>query len=330
MGGDIGVKNNIHGAILALQEFPIKILLTGNKDLIQKELENYSDVDQSRLIIEHCEESISMEDSPTKAYRQKKNSSIHIGLKHVKENKAQAFVSAGNTGAILTASTMILGRSKGVDRPALTSAIPGDKGPFVLVDLGSNVDCKSSHLKQFAIMGHYFAKYILHIEKPKIGLLNIGEEKEKGNNLTLETYPLLKDLPYDFIGNIEANHILFNKADVVVCDGFVGNNILKFAESFSKLLSSFFRGASKNSFMAKIGLLFLNCELKKLKKKFSYDTYGGAQLLGINGVSIIAHGSAKGLAIKNAIRVAIESVESQMVEQIAKNIVKYHKDSEKK
>ncbi|MEK9658010.1 MAG: phosphate acyltransferase PlsX [bacterium] len=324
MGGDFAPKNNIEGAIHAVNTFDIKIILVGQENKIKAELKKYPNYPKEKIDIEHANDVINMTDSPTKAFRQKKNSSIHIGLNLVKKNIAQGFVSPGNTGAILTTSTLILGRSNGVERPALASAIPSSKGPFVLLDLGSTVDCKSSHLQQFAIMGHYFAKLILHINKPRIALLNIGEEEEKGNILTQESHSLLKELPYNFIGNIEANELLFGHSDVVVCDGFVGNNILKFGESISKLISNFIKDAAKKSFIAVIGILFLKKNLKEFKKKFSYETYGGAQLLGINGISIIAHGNAKPEAIKNAIRIAKESIECNMTEKISSSIKKYH------
>lgn len=328
MGGDFAPDNNIKGAVDACNTFGVFIYLVGKKEILEKKLSNYPSQKVKNILVVNADDIIGMTDSPGKAFRQKKNSSIHIGLQLVKDKKADAFVSPGNTGAVLTASTFILGRSKGVERPALASVIPTSKGPFILLDLGSNVDCKSTHLQQFAIMGHYFSKLILKVKDPRIGLLNIGEEKEKGNALTQETHTLLTKLPYNFIGNIEANKLLFGHADVVVCDGFVGNNILKFGESFIKFMSSFFKESAKKSILAKIGLLLLRKNLLNLKKKLSYDTYGGAQFLGLNGVSIIAHGSASSVAIKNAIKVAKDTIDSNMVGLISDKIIAYHQKQE--
>jgi phosphate acyltransferase len=317
MGGDCGSKTNIAGAILAVKEYPIEVTLVGDSELIQKELSHYSKSESSKLHIQHASEVIEMAESPSKAFRTKKDSSIHVGLGLVRDNKADGFVSAGNTGAVLASSTFILGRSKDIERPGLAAVFPSKTKPFVILDLGSNVDCKPQQLVEFAIMGNFFAQVILERENPRIGLLSIGEEKDKGNALTQATYPLLEELPFNFIGNIEAKEMTLGRADVVVCDGFVGNNLLKFGEGISKLFSGFFKEEAKRSLLSKFALLLLKPAFKRFKKKFDYDEYGGAHLLGVKGVSIVAHGSANSIAIKNAIKTAYLNINSKLTEKIA-------------
>ena len=290
MGGDFYPDVNIKAAILAVNELDIKILLVGNKDILTKKINKIENFPSEKISLCHAEEIITMSDSPTKSFRKKKDSSIHIGLKLVADKKADGFVSAGNTGAVLTASTFILGRIEGVERPVLSAVIPSEKESFVMLDMGSNIDCKPIHLTQFAIMGNCFSREILHKNNPKIGLLNIGEEKEKGNLLTQQTFELLSQINVNFIGNVEGKDLTKGKCDVVVCDGFVGNNLLKFGEGISKLFRTFFKEEAKKSFLSLIGLLFLKPAFKRFQKKFDYDAYGGAHFLGVNGISIIAHG----------------------------------------
>ncbi len=316
MGGDFYPDANIKGAILAVKTFNIHVILVGDKDILTKKLASFSNYPKDKISIQHANEVIKMTDSPTKAFRKKKNSSIHVGLELVKEKKADGFVSAGNTGAVLTACTFILGRIEGVERPVLSSIIPSEKNHFVMLDIGSNVDCKPSHLIQFSIMGNCFSKEILGINSPRIGLLNIGEEQEKGNSLTQQTYNSLNKIDFNFIGNIEGKDITQGKADVVVCDGFTGNNLLKFGEGISKAFSNFFKQESKRSLLSLIGLLLLKPAFKRFKKKFDYDEYGGAHFLGVNGISIIAHGNASETAIKNAIKVAYHAIQSNMTKKI--------------
>ena len=241
MGGDFGPKETIPGALLAIKDGIEAITLVGQKKEIQKELKKHQASDNPHISIVNATETVEMSESPTQSFKSKKDSSIRVGLELVKNKKADAFISCGNTGAVMFASIMTLGRMKGVERPAISGIIPTEKGPMVLLDLGSNVDCKPEHLFQFGIMGHYFAEHILHIKTPKIGLLNIGEEKDKGNNLTLNTYSKLEEADINFIGNIEGKELLSGKANVVVCDGFTGNTVLKFGEGIAKLFTNFFR-----------------------------------------------------------------------------------------
>ena len=322
MGGDFFPDTNLEGALLAAKKLPIKIILVGDKVTLEKKIKQFSDFPTDQINIHHADEIIEMTDSPSKAFRKKKNSSIHEGLKLVKENKAQAFVSAGNTGAVLTASTFILGRIDGVDRPVLTAVIPSEKKPLVMLDMGSNVDCKPSQLLQFAIMGECFSKEIMEVKTPKVGLLNIGEEKEKGNIITQQTHDLLEKINVNFIGNIEGKELTKGNVDVVVCDGFVGNNMLKFGEGIVKMFKAFFSEEGKRSLLSMIALLLLKPTFKRFKKKFDYDEYGGAHFLGVNGISIIAHGSASEIAIKNAINMAYQSVKTNMVSKIENALTK--------
>jgi len=322
MGGDFFPNTNIKGAILASKKFPIQIILVGNKPLLEKEIKNIPNFPNDKITIEHAEEIIKMTDSPTKAFRKKKNSSIHVGLQLVKEKKAQAFVSAGNTGAVLTASTFILGRIEGIERPALLAVMPSEKKPFVMLDMGSNVDCKPQHLVQFSIMGNCFSKEIMEIKNPKIGLLNIGEEKEKGNITTQQTHDLLEQININFIGNVEGKELTKGNIDVVVCDGFVGNNMLKFGEGIVKMFKAFFSEEAKSSLLSLIALFLLKPTFKRFKKKFDYDEYGGAHFLGVNGISIIAHGSASEIAIQNAIKMAYQSIKTNMIDIIKTALIK--------
>lgn len=321
MGGDFAPDINLEGALLAAKDLPIKITLVGPASLLTEKIRNYSNWPHDKIAIQDAPEIVGMAESPTSSFRKKKNSSIQIGLNMVKNGRADAFVSAGNTGAVMTASSFILGRLPEVDRPVLACVIPSEKRPFVMLDMGSNVDCKPQHLVQFAVMGNFFAKNILDISNPSIALLNIGEEKDKGNHLTHTTYQLLENMDLNFVGNIEGKELTKGKVDVVVCDGFTGNAMLKFGEGISKLFLDFFKNESKTSILSLIGLLFLRPAFKRFKKQFDYNEYGGANLLGINGISIIAHGSSGKVAIKNALKTAMMGVENKIVDKINSGII---------
>ncbi len=314
MGGDFAPSHPVQGALLALKTLPVKIILVGPKNKLDVPLSD-------RLSVVDAPDVVAMAEAPSISYKRKPRSSIRVGLDLVKEGKAHAFVSAGNTGAVMFASTFILGRLENVERPAIGGILPTQLGTALLLDMGSTVDCRPNHLCQFATMGFHYAKSVMDVKHPKVALLNIGEEADKGNHLSLATYPLLEKLPINFIGNIEGKEVLTGKADVIVCDGFVGNNLLKFGEGASKLFLDFFRTESKRSLSSKLGLMLLKPSLKRFLKRFDYDETGGAPLLGLNGVSIIAHGSASPLAIKNAIRTAVHALENHMVNKIAKALV---------
>lgn len=319
MGGDHAPDENILGAYRAIDDLSINVILVGQEDVIKKCIKKHNLSDVSSITICNAEEIVGMDESPSLSFRSKKKSSIRIGLNLVKEKKADAFVSSGNTGAVMATSSLVLGRCKNVERPAITTIIPSMKDPLIMLDMGSNVDCKPKYLAQFAVMGSYFSEVVFNKDKPRVGLLNIGEESYKGNTLTQSTYELLKeDSRINFIGNIESRYILKGDVDVVVCDGFVGNSLLKFGEGVSELFFTFFKSEWKQSFISKIGLLFLNPGLKRFKRKFDYQETGGAPLLGVNGVSIVAHGKSNSIAIKNALKVAHKTVESNMVATMEK------------
>lgn len=318
MGGDHAPSEIIKGAATAIQENPnIQIILVGREDVIKKELRRYKK--DLNLSIFNTTEVIGTNESPVQAIKQKKDSSIVKGVSMVKDKMADAFVSAGNTGALMAASLFGLGRVSGIERPALASIFPSKKGKVLLIDMGANVDCKPKHLVQFAKMGSIYSQYVLRVNNPKVGLVNIGEEPEKGNELTISTYPLLKEeKSVNFVGMVESKEIFAGHIDVMVCDGFVGNLILKFGESTGTFIFEMLAGELKTHPLAAFVALFLIPSLLRLKKKVDYDEFGGAELLGVNGVVVKAHGRAKSKAIKNAIRVAVESVEGKVVDYISK------------
>jgi len=316
MGGDYAPAELVKGAVLASQEFSIEVILVGNPEKINRELRKYKD--KGKLPVVAASQVIEMDEPPVQAVKQKKDASINVAVSLVKEGKADGVVSAGNTGAIMTAALFKLGRIPGVERPAIATEFPLPAGKVLLLDMGANVDCKAKHLEQFALMGSLYAKHVMHIENPRVGLLNIGEEKEKGNELTRETWPLLKQLPINFIGNVESKEILHGKADVIVCDGFVGNLILKFAESLAGAVFQLLKSELSKGIMTKIGLAFLFPALLRLRKKVTYDEYGGAPFLGIAGVVFKSHGRSKSQAIKNAIRETAEVIKENMVGSLSK------------
>lgn len=317
MGGDHAPSETIKGATMAVSRMPnIEIILVGQEDRISKELKKYRHI--TSISVHNATEVISTSEHPIQAIKQKKDSSIVRGVSMVKEGGADAFVSAGNTGALMASSLFGLGRVSGIERPALATIFPSKKGRVLLLDMGANVDCKPKHLVYFAKMGSIYSEHVLRIKDPKIGLLNIGEEPEKGNELTTTTYPLLKESGLNFIGMVESKEIFSGKVDVVVCDGFIGNLILKFGESTATFIFEMLADELKSHPLAAAAALFLIPALLRLKKKVDYDEFGGAELLGINGVVVKAHGRAKSKAIMNAIRVAAESVEGKVVDHISK------------
>jgi glycerol-3-phosphate acyltransferase PlsX len=320
MGGDFAPSVTVKGAILAVKESSVSVILTGPKQMIEDEIKNHTDFPHDKISIVDCPDIVGMAESPTLSFKKKKKSSIYIGLELVKNGEADAFVSAGNTGAVMTTALFVLGRLPGVERPGLAAIFPSSKSDYVIVDVGSSVDCKPNHLRQFAIMGKHFSREILSVDNPRIGLFNLGEEEDKGNQLTLSTYHILKQCGFNFIGNVEGKDLTRGAADVVVCDGFVGNSLLKFGEGISKMLMSFFKLEARSSWLSMVGLLFLKPAFKRFKKRYDYDQYGGANLLGVNGICIIAHGSASHIAIKNAIKVATRGVQSNIVKKIGDGI----------
>lgn len=328
MGGDHAPAETVKGAVLACQELPIEIILVGQPDKIEKELRKYKAT--NKVSIAPASETIGMNEHPAQAVKQKKDASINVAVNLVKEKKAEAIVSCGNTGALMASALFKLGRIKGVERPAIATEFPLPSGKLLLLDVGANADCKPKHLEQFALMGSLYAEHVMHIKNPKVGLLNIGEEKEKGNELAREAWPLLKVLPINFVGNVESREIMHGKADVVICDGFVGNLILKFAESLTSYMFKLIKSELSRGIISKIGLIFLFPAFLRLRKKVSYDEYGGAPMLGIAGVVFKAHGRSKALAVKNAIRESYEAVIENMVGSISKIAVPTGRQGEKR
>ncbi|MBU0687566.1 MAG: phosphate acyltransferase PlsX [Candidatus Margulisbacteria bacterium] len=314
MGGDHAPREIVKGALSAAKEYGFNIILVGDELKVKAELSRHAP--HKNLSVVNASQVIEMNESPVAAVKQKKDASVNIAVALVKNGQADAIVSAGNTGALMTAALFGLGRIKGIERPAIATVFPTEQGPVLLLDMGANVDCKAKHLVQFAQMGSVFAEHALHRSNPRVGLLNIGEEPEKGNELTLETYPLLKNSKLNFVGNVESKEILNGKVDVVVCDGFVGNLILKFSENLAGNIVNMLKKELKRNPVTKLGALMLSPALMNLKKMVDYDEYGGAPLLGLAGVCYKAHGRAKAKAIKNALRVAGEAATEKVVDYI--------------
>jgi glycerol-3-phosphate acyltransferase PlsX len=318
MGGDLAPEATVEGALCYDKETSGKhaLILLGDKEKINKELERHHFANPRNIAIQHTSQTIEMSDQPTTALKQKKDSSIMRGLTLHHDGEVDAFVSAGSTGAQMVGSLFILGRIKGVHRPALASFLPTEGGVVLLIDVGANVDCKPINLLQFGLMGSIFINYIYGIDNPRIGLLNIGEEKSKGNDLIVSTYPLMVSHLPNFIGNVEGRDILYGKADVIVTDGFVGNTILKFAESIAGVFGSSFKKSIGNNLFSMLGAFMVRHAFREMRSSFDYQEYGGVPLLGVNGISIICHGRSTSRAIMNAIRVAVNMSEKQVNEHI--------------
>jgi glycerol-3-phosphate acyltransferase PlsX len=310
MGGDYAPFSIVAGTVLAHKAYGDKVELTlvGDKAQIQTELKNLN-AENLPIKIVHTTQVIGMGDEPAESVRKKPDSSIAVALGLQKKKESDAFISAGNTGAVMAASLIILGRLPAVNRPAIDTFFPTERGAALVLDVGANSDCKALNLYQFALMGSIYFSQVFGNENPKVGLLSIGEEKSKGNELTIASHKLISVADLNFAGNIEGRDILKGKADVVVCDGFVGNIILKFAESIDSFLGELVRRQVRVNLLAKIGALLLRPAFKDLKKNLDYAEYGGAPLLGIDGVSIICHGGSSPKAIKNAVKMAITMVQ---------------------
>lgn len=316
MGGDEAPRSEITGALEAIRNHgALHIILVGPQDIINKELKKFS-YDSNRIKIHHCSEVIGMHESPTEAIKKKADSSIAEGLRLHKEKAADAFISTGNTGAVMASSLFILGRIANVSRPTIGSVFPTDEGLTLVFDVGANVDSKPTHLLEFAVMGVIYAKKMFNIQNPRVALLNIGEESSKGDSLTSEAYGLFKKSNLNFIGNIEGRDILKGKAEVVICDGFVGNVVLKFAESVMDVLKNKFRKYASENFFQKMWVAMMYKTLRKILKDFDYQEYGGVPLLGVNGVAIIGHGRSSPKAIKNMILKAEQMVRLKINEAI--------------
>lgn len=322
MGGDKAPLELVKGAVEAVNESKsIKVFLVGKETLIQEELKKYS-YDKERIEVVHAEDIITNEEAPVLAIRRKKESSIVVAMKLVKDKKADAFVSAGSTGAVLVGGQLIVGRIKGVERPPLAPLIPTTNGVSLLIDCGANVDARSSHLVQFAKMGSVYMEHVVGIKNPKVAIVNIGAEEEKGNMLVKETYPLLKNCnEINFIGSIEARDIPHGKADVIVCEAFVGNVILKLYEGLAGALIGKVKEGLMSTLRSKIGALLIKPALKQTLKQFDASRYGGAPMLGLNGLVVKTHGSSNSVEIKNSILQCIAFKEQNINEKIKMNVM---------
>ncbi|HBF0230008.1 TPA: phosphate acyltransferase PlsX [Clostridioides difficile] len=327
MGGDNAPKSNVEGAVNAIKEYQVDLIITGDKDLLEKEFSNY-EFDRNKLEIVHTTEIIENEDKPVKAIRSKKDSSMVVALNLVKEGKADAIISAGNTGALLAGGLFVVGRIKGIDRPCLCSAIPNVKrGMTLIADCGANADCKPKNLVEFAAMSNIYSRKVLGLENPKVALANVGLEEGKGNDLVKRSYEEIKKLDLNFIGNVEAREVINAYTDIIICDGFTGNILLKSAEGVALSVMSLIKETFMASTKSKIGALLIKDDLRKLKSFIDYSEYGGAPLLGLNGGVIKVHGSSDAKAIKNAINQGIKFSKGKVVEDINQFISKYNEEN---
>lgn len=330
MGGDFAPGIVVEGALDALNESDSRfaVALIGPQDRIEEELRSQATrglrIPKEHLTLFHAPDVISMEDAPNAALRTKKRSSIGVGLTIQKEGTAQAFVSAGNTGAVMSASTLILGRVEGVSRPTIGAVIPTVKKPSFLLDAGANVDCKPRHLFEFAVMGSVYMSTLFGLHNPRVGLLNIGEEATKGNAVALETFAMLQRSRLNFVGNVEGRDLLKGNVDVIVCDGFVGNILLKFGESVPAFLNEKFLAFAARSLGNKLVASIARGGLRSVLKEFDYQEHGGVPLLGVNGVSIIGHGGSTAKAIKNMIFRAEEMIRKDVNALIKEELRRYH------
>ncbi len=316
MGSEMGTSVEVEGAIQAVKEYGHDIILVGDEAVIERELDKRAPGAHHKISVIHAPERIEMHEPAALSVRRKRKSSIVVGLEVLKRDEADGFVSAGNTGAVVCAATLSLRMLPGIERPGIAIAIPTMTGVSVIIDVGANIDPKALHLFQYGVMADAYCRYILHKSNPKIGLLNVGEEESKGTEFIKEAHTLLSESKLNFIGNIEGRDIYVGTADIVICDGFVGNVILKVSESVIDTLVKLIKKEIKSNPIAMVGALLITTAFKALKKKMDYAEYGGAPLLGIDGTCIISHGSSTPKAIKNAIRVTAEFKEQNVNKHI--------------
>jgi glycerol-3-phosphate acyltransferase PlsX len=321
MGGDHAPEVPVTGAISALAELggDFELVLVGDEARIRTLLHG-REYPSERLHIHHAPESIGMDEAPMAALRRKRRSSIQLGLELQAAGEADAFVSAGHTGVVMAASLTTLGRIEGIPRPAIVTIFPTQELPCIVLDVGANVDPRPDHMVQFAIMGHVCAREVLGRERPRVGLLSIGKEAGKGNDLTVTVHDLLLESGLDFIGNVEGRDVLSGAADVVVTDGFTGNVVLKFAESFLDFLTDAVSDEIQRRPLARLGAILMTPALRSVKRRIDYSEYGGAPLLGVDGVVIIAHGGSDPKAVRNAIRVALRAADRELHHRIARAV----------
>ncbi|MFQ5442808.1 MAG: phosphate acyltransferase PlsX [Thermodesulfobacteriota bacterium] len=325
MGGDYAPGAVVEGSVQAASELPVSIILVGDRASVERELKKHlrGGAASGNISIHHAAEVVGMDESPIQAIRKKRDSSLKVCFDLVKNGEAGAVVTAGNSGAAMAAGILLLKKIKGVDRPAIAVAVPTMKDPAVLLDVGGNVDCKPAHLLQFAIMGDVYARYVLKKDRPRIGLLSNGEEEAKGNELTRETNALIKKTPLNYMGYVEGRDIYHGDVDVVVADGFVGNVVLKLSEGLVEAVREMLKEEITSGILSKIGYFLARGAFSRFKKKVDYAEYGGAPLLGIDGICMISHGRSSPKAIKSAITRAFEysrgMVNSHLVEELEEN-----------
>jgi glycerol-3-phosphate acyltransferase PlsX len=313
MGSEKAPDCEVRGAILACRQFDVAVQLVGPEQTLAPVLQQALRGQRLPIEVVHASEWIAMDDKAAQAVRTKRDSTMRVGLKRVREGKASGFFTAGNTGAAMATAKMVLGMLSGVHRPALATILPTSTGsPSLLLDVGANVDSDPENLVQFAIMGHMYAQNVLKMPNPRVGLLSIGEEDSKGNSLTRDTLPLLRQLPINFIGNMEGRDLFNGHCDVAVCDGFVGNVALKTSEGVARLVSVSLRKSLKSTVTSQVGALLSRRAFGEFKKSLDYSEYGGAPLLGVQGVCIVGHGSSNERAIMNGIRVAAEFAQAEV------------------
>jgi glycerol-3-phosphate acyltransferase PlsX len=321
MGSDKAPKPEIEGAILAARHHNVRVLLVGREEQIRAEMKLHPAAASQPIEIVNATEVIGMDEKAATAVRSKRDSSMRVGLRLVREGHAAGFITAGNTGAAMATAKMVLGALPGVDRPALAAVFPSAKGTAtILVDVGANVDCKPHNLEQFAVMGDMYSRSIFNISRPRVGLLSVGEEESKGNDLTKDAYPLLKRLPINFVGNVEGRDLYNGNADVIVCDGFIGNVALKVSEGLVEAVRFLLKESLKSTISSQVGFLLSKKAFADFKKRLDYAEYGGAPLLGLKGVCIVGHGSSNATAIKNAIRVAAQFADTKINAKIEQEL----------
>ncbi len=321
MGGDNAPQAPIGAAVKAANELDVHMVLVGDTEIIEKELKNYKYPEENISIV-HAPDVISNYDEPAKAVRRMKTASVVVAAQMLKKGEGDAMLSMGSTGALLSAGLLIVGRIKGVLRPALATLLPTAQGPKLLLDAGANTNCRPANLVQFGIMGDAYMRNIYNIENPTVGLVSNGEEEGKGDDLTKKTYPIMKEAPFNYVGNIEGRDIMLGNCDVMVCDGFVGNVVLKTIEGMGKMISNKVKGIFKKNLITKIGALFVMGGIKEFRKAMDYREYGGAPLLGCKRPVIKGHGSSDVKAAFNAIRQAKLFVATDVIKDIEENLSK--------
>ena len=317
MGGDYAPEVVVQGAIEAATDFGLSVILVGDEERLKRLLGRQRGKIKNRILTAHSEEVIDMEEPPSKAVRKKKRASIRVAFDLLKDGKAEALVSAGNSGATVMAGILALGKLKGVDRPAIAGVFPRESGPVVLIDVGANVDCRPGHLFQFAVMAKAFASSCLGIDDPKIGLLSIGEEGIKGNEQVKLARELFNKSKLNFIGNVEGRDIFKGEVQIIVCDGFVGNVALKLSEGMAEAVKKMLFKDLRSSVLSRVGVYLARRGIESFENKLDYELYGGAPLLGINGVAVICHGDSSPRAIKNAIKLASDYAKNRLVEKMS-------------